>query len=368
MTKVLVVGGYGAFGALVSERLARHADLEIVVAGRRADMARAAVARLASKTAARLDAAEIDATKPNLDALRRLKPSVIVNATGPFQTQDYTLARATIAIGAHCIDLADARGYVAGIPALDAEAKAAGVLVVSGASTVPAVSSAVIDHLLPRFQRLDAIGYGIAPGNAYDPGLATTASILSWAGKPFDTLVDGRMQPVLGWQDVHRHRFPTIGARWLANCDIPDLALFPARYLSLRTQRFYAGTEVAVMHLGLWALSGLVRAGLVTRLERLAPMLLRAKRLLAFLGTDTGGMFLEARGVGLDGKTLELTWHIEAKNGHGPYIPATPSVLLAAKLARGEIAQRGASPAVGLLTYDEIMAELSDLAVTASVT
>jgi len=368
MTKVLVVGGYGAFGALVSERLARNADLDVIVAGRRPDMARAAVARLAPNAAARLEAAEIDATKPHLDALRRLKPSVIVNASGPFQTQDYTLARAAIAIGAHCVDLADARGYVAGITALDADAKAAGVLVVSGASTVPAVSSAVIDNLLPRFERLDAISYGIAPGNAYDPGLATTASILSWAGKPFDTLFEGTMQPVLGWQSIHRHRFPTIGARWMANCDIPDLALFPQRYPSLRTQRFYAGTEVAVMHLGLWALSGLVRAGLVTRLERLAPLLLRAKRLLAFLGTDTGGMFLETRGVGLDGQPHTLAWHLEAKSGHGPYIPATPSVLLAAKLARGKLATRGATPAVGLLTYDEIMAGLADLAITASVT
>ena len=367
MTRVLVVGGYGAFGALVSERLARNAGLEIIVAGRRLDAARAAVSRLAPSSAARFDIAVLDASRPDIVTLRRLAPAVIVNASGPFQAQDNALARAAIAIGAHCIDLADARSYVAGITDLDPQAKAAGVLVVSGASTVPAVSSAVIDHLLPRFARLEEVSYGIAPGNAYDPGLATTASILSWTGKPFDTFIDGGMQPVLGWQDTHRHRFPTIGARWQANCDIPDLALFPARYPTLRTQRFYAGTEVAVMHLGLWALSGLVRAGLVSRLERIAPLLLRAKRLLAFLGTDTGGMFLEARGLGLDGKPLQLAWHLEARSGHGPYIPATPSVLLAAKLSRGEIAARGATPAVGLLTYDEIMAELCDLAITASI-
>src|SRR5690606_34584085 len=99
MTKVLVVGGYGAFGALVCERLARDAGLEIVVAGRRLDAARAAVARLAPTAIARLDAAEIDATRPRLDALRRLAPAVIVNASGPFQAQDYALARAAIAVG-----------------------------------------------------------------------------------------------------------------------------------------------------------------------------------------------------------------------------------------------------------------------------
>lgn len=368
MPKVLVVGGYGAFGALVTQRLARDGDLKIVVAGRRLDRARAAVDRLGPTAAARLGAAALDATRPDIEVLRALAPAVIVNASGPFQAQDYALARAACAIGAHCIDLADARDYVAGITALDPQARAAGVLVVSGASTVPAVSSAVVDHLLPRFSRLDAVSYGIAPGNAYDPGLATTASILSWAGKPFDTLIDGRMQRVLGWQDIHRHRFATIGARWMANCDCPDLVLFPQRYPTLRTQRFSAGTEVAVMHLGLFALSGLVRSGLVTRLERLAPLLLRAKRWLGFLGTDTGGMFLAASGTDPAGRRLTLDWQLEARDGHGPCIPATPSVLLARKLARGEIAQRGATPAVGLLSYDEIMAELADLAITASIT
>ena len=43
--------------------------------------------------------------------------------------------------------------------------------------------------------------------------------------------------------------------RVLGNCDVPDLALFPERYSSLRTVRFYAGLEVWFIHIALWALS-----------------------------------------------------------------------------------------------------------------
>ena len=50
-------------------------------------------------------------------------PAVLINATGPYQRQDYRLARACIAAGVHYLDLADARDFVPGIAALDAEAR-----------------------------------------------------------------------------------------------------------------------------------------------------------------------------------------------------------------------------------------------------
>jgi Saccharopine dehydrogenase NADP binding domain len=205
-----------------------------VLAGRNRDKAERAVAALQPRIAARLSALALDATRPDAEALARLAPAVVYNASGPFQAQDYALARAAVSIGAHYVDLADARAFVTGIAALDAEAKAAGVLVVSGASSVPALSSAVIDAHLGHFARLEKVTYGIVPANGFDPGVATTASILSYVGRPFITLRDGRPATVRGWQGISRHAFPGIGSRWLAPCDIPDLALFPQRYPTLR--------------------------------------------------------------------------------------------------------------------------------------
>ena len=53
---------------------------------------------------------------------------------GPYQGQDYRLARPASPRGVHYVDLADARAFVTGIAALDEAARRAGVLVVSGAS------------------------------------------------------------------------------------------------------------------------------------------------------------------------------------------------------------------------------------------
>lgn len=361
---VLIVGGYGAFGARVAERLSGERELRLVLAGRSASAAGEAADTLRRTASAEVASAAVDALRPAMSELAGLAPAVIINASGPFQSQNYALAEAAITLGAHYIDLADARAFVTGIIALDDRAKAAGVLVASGASSVPAIAAALIDDELPNFTRLDAIHHGITPANGYDPGIATTASILGGIGKPMRVWHDGAWQTVHGWQGLWRYRFPGLGTRFMADCDVPDLDAFPQRYPSARSVRFSAGLEVPIFQLSLWLLAGAARAGLLPRPERLASPLMWLKRRLRFLGSDAGGMFIELTGLGLDGKPAKRTVVLIARNNEGPYVPAIASAILARKLVREELSTRGAMPCVGLITRAEVEAEIADLAIT----
>ena len=365
--RILIIGGYGAFGARAAERLARTGDHELIIAGRNGTEARAFAAELAAKSGCTVTAATLDATAASAQALRPLGAAVVINASGPFQAQDYTLARAAISAGMHYLDLADARAFVGGIGILDAPAKAAGVLVLSGASTVPAVATAVVDHLAPQFARLDQLTYGLSPGNAYDPGPATTASILGGLGQPFTTLADGTMQTIHGWDDCHRHTFPVLGRRWMARCDVPDLDTMPARFPTLRDVRFYAGVEIGLFHLSLAGLAMARRWRLLPDPTPLTRPLLWAKRQLGFLGTDDGGMFVSLDGRGPDGQPKRINWHLIARCNHGPYIPTLAAVVLARKLARGELVATGAGPCVGFVTLDDLLAEVADLDIKATM-
>ena len=369
MARVLVLGGYGVFGSRAVERLAGVPGLEIIVAGRNLGAAQVVAARFASQSPARIEAAQLDALTLTPEVLRALRVSIVINTVGPFQAHDYRVPRAAIDAGVHYIDLADAREFVCGIGALDAAAKKAGVLVVSGASSVPALAAAVIDDLAPQFQSIDTLTYGVSPGNSFDPGAATVASILGGAGRPFTTLIDGVMATVHGWQPLQRHRFrdPRIGTRWFGACDVPDLDLFPTRYPTLRSQHFVAGVEVKAFHAGLWALSWLRRGGLIQHPERRAPPMLAVKRRLSFLGSDRGVMFVRLTGKGVDSLMLERCWELIANAGHGPFIPATPAVILAKALAAGTLAARGAMPCVGLITRAEFTTEVADLDISQSV-
>lgn len=361
--RILIVGGYGTFGSRCAERLTRAGDLDIVVAGRDAARANEAAQAL-RRTAApgtRISSARIDAERTSAADLQQLGIGIVVNASGPFQAQSYTLAAAAISARAHYVDLADARDFVTGIGALDAAARAADVLVVSGASSVPGLSSAVVRHLARDIVTPEVLDIAISPGNSFDPGLATTRSILGYVGRPLRMLIDGRWRNVHGWQGTTRHTFPRIGTRLVAYADVPDLDLFAAHCPTLRTVRFRAGVEVAMFHFGMWAISWAVRAGLLRAPENFAGMLLAMKRRLAFLGSDKGGMMVRLSGRDASGAWRTLSFDLEASSGHGPYIPAIASVILATRLARGELVLRGAHPCFDLVTLDEFTRAVADL-------
>lgn len=118
--RVVVIGGYGFFGRRLVERLTSQPDAHVIVAGRSLQDAQALVDRLRPQAKARLEAAVVDAMSVHLRReLERLSPTTVVLASGPFQGQDYRVARTCISVGANYIDLADARAFVVGIRELD---------------------------------------------------------------------------------------------------------------------------------------------------------------------------------------------------------------------------------------------------------
>lgn len=160
VARVLVIGGYGNFGSHIARSLAPDPRMRLLISGRSKAKAEAFAARLGGANPVEGHAIDIDGDLTA--AFDRTSPDIVVHTTGPFQRQDHRVARACIARGCHYLDLADARDFVVSISELDAAARARGVIVVSGASSVPCLSAAVIDHYRPSFARLDAIEYGIS--------------------------------------------------------------------------------------------------------------------------------------------------------------------------------------------------------------
>lgn len=354
----VVLGGYGNFGRLIVAALAADRDHRVIVAGRDAQQARAVADAIGSPA----EPAVLDARSTILAAeLRRLGANVVVHAAGPFQGQDYIVPRACIEAGAHYVDLADARAYVCGIKTIDEAARSSDVLVVSGASSVPALSSAAVDQLQTHFSKIDSIDHGITSG-AKPPGLAAMQGVLGYVGKPIAQWRDGAWRTAYGWQDLARRRYPQpIGVRWLGNCDVPDLELFPQRYAPVRTVMFRSGVAMKVSMLSTWAASWLVRAGLMKSLAPLVPRLRRAALAMERFGSKCSGMHVTVHGLNHQSQPISRTWWLLASNNHGPQVPCFPAIALARKLLRGEVSTRGAMPCMGLLTLDEILAVGSGL-------
>lgn len=358
--RVLLLGGYGKFGSLVARELARDVDLELVIAGRNGAAAQGIAAQLGAD--GRVKNALLDIEASDLAAqFAHLAPDLVIHTCGPFQGRDYHVALAALDAGAHYLDLADARAFVAGIDTLDAKARKANRLVVAGASTVPGLSAAVIDRYRSEFDALTGIDIGVSPGNRAPRGIATVAAILSYVGRPLNMWKNGQWHNAWGWQGLRRETYSDpVGSRWLGNCDVPDLDLFPPRYPGLKDLRFGAGLELSFLHVGLWLLSWPVRWRLLPRLDRWARALKRFSDGFLTWGSDTGAMHVRLRGTAIDGKPLTLTWTLIAGSGDGPQVPATAAVVLARKLARGQLSARGATPCLDLFGLDEFLAALDN--------
>jgi hypothetical protein len=359
--RVALLGGYGNFGGYVARALAGDPGIELVICGRNLASAERFARSLGAAVPAR--AAAVDIEDPR-EALANIAPHLVIHTVGPFQRQDYRVAEAAIECGANYCDLADARRFVAGIGALDERAKASGVAVIAGASSVPCLTAAYLDAALGEFATIERVDYGIAAAQQTNRGLGTASAILSYVGKPFTMLREGAMQRVFGWQGLHSEVYPELGRRWFGYCDIPDLDLFPGRYPGLTSMRFCAGHEVAILHFGTWLLSWGVRLRLLPRLDRWSSFLLRASFLFDPLGSGRSGFHMYLHGTGHDGAPLVRKHWIIARRGDGPNIPCMPVILIAKRFARGEPVEPGARPCLDLISLDEYLGALKGLDVS----
>jgi hypothetical protein len=359
--KVLVLGAYGFFGSRICAALAKNPRIYLMLAGRDHAKATAAAYQLGLSAD---HARTLDATDAQLALqLRKLGVGILIHTVGPFQGQGYEVARAAIKAGCHYLDLADGRAFVASIAKLDAEARTAGVSVISGASTLPALSSAVVDRYRGEFARLDAIHLGITSGGVL-PGAATLRAVLGYCGKRFRTLENGVWIDVYGWLDPQQHEFPkSIGTRLIGRCDVPDLDLLPQRFPGVKTVSFHAGFASRLGHRIVEQLAIVVREGRLKSALSFARPLYTVGRWLQPLFSDRGGMFVRLEGLHENGAPLVLTWNLVARENHGPNIPCAASIALANKIAAGGRLPAGAMPCMGLLTVEELLEPLKGLSI-----
>ena len=364
-TRVLVVGGYGFFGRRLVERLSKQAGLDITVAGRSREAGESLVRTLQASSSSGLHSETMDAmSSAFVNSLRRLSPTVVVNASGPFQGQDYRVAEACIAVGSHYIDLADGREFVTGVGSLNKAAETAGVLVASGASSVPALSSAVTDHLVRGLCSVHSIEIGISPGNRTERGLSTVRGILSYCGQALPT---SSPNATIGWLGSHRHSYSSpVGSRLLSPCDVPDLVLLPSRYPGQPEVRFAAGLELEALHRGMNLMAWMAHHRLVNDWSEYAQWLKRAADLFKTWGTDTGAMHVSVQGIADDGHLIRRSWELLAMRGDGPYVPTLAASALIRNISNRSLQTLGATPCLGLLSLEDFTVEMQGLDIVTS--
>jgi hypothetical protein len=358
LSRILVLGGYGGFGARLTQRLLGRGH-SVLVAGRSLDKAKAFCAGRE-----RAEPVVADRNGDLAPLLTAAKPDLVIDAAGPFQGSDYRVPRACVATRIPYVDLADARDFVKGIVALNGEASAAGVAVIAGASSVPALSGAAARHLAEGLAKVFSVEMAISASKRATLGASVVLAILSYLGRPIPLWRGRRMDTGFGWQELVRETFALgngtkLEGRWLALADVPDLDLLPESLPGRPSVIFRAGTESALQTVGLWLLGWPVRwFGL--KVQALAPLLLSLQGLTQKFSSDRSGMFVRLKGEAGDA-FVERQWTLIASNGDGPEIPTLAAAIVAEEILAGRVVA-GARPAHRELTlaqFEPLFATLS---------
>ena len=353
--RVLILGGYGVFGGRLANLLCDIDGLELIICGR--SLSRAQTFCAAYHGAARVHPLQLDRLRLS-EGLRAENPDLVVDASGPFQeygADRYRTIETCIAAGVDYLDFADGADFVFGVSQFDERAKAANVAVLSGVSSFPVLTAAILREMA-RTMDIVAVDGGIAPSPFAGIGLNVMRAVVGYAGGPVKLLRGGRPATGIGLAEHRRFTIAVPGYLPLRNThfslvDVPDLRVIPPEHPSLADIWMGAGPVPEILH-RLLNLLAKVRAtfGLpaFTPLSGLFHAVLNRMR----FGDHRGGMFVRAVGRS-GGREVVRSWHLLAEGDDGPLIPSMAIEALIRKMLHGERPAAGARSAVRAL-------ELSD--------
>jgi len=351
--KVLIIGGYGTFGFGIAERLSGEAGLELILAGRNIEKAKAACSKLSG--AATFTPLKLDRNYIGID----FKPDLIVDASGPFQTYSvFDLVEYCIEHDIHYADLSDNSEETKFAKWRYGETRynpSETLCLAFGLSTCPVLSAIGLREIETYIGPAAHVTIGIAPSPRADLGRNVIAAALNYAGqKKVCILEDGEVQTVAGLTLTRRETICVPGGVPLpqlpfAVADAADALVLTDSFPSLKNIWTGAGTGPIWLHRILVFMSRAIAEGVLPKLSPFTGLFYRAKNLFRF-GSHRGGMFVRA-----SNEAGDASWHLVAEGDHGPRIPTLPVVALIRKMLRGE------TPAPGAYSGDELIS-LADLA------
>lgn len=359
--KILILGGYGVFGGRLAQLLSDVPELTILIGGRDQEKANCFCAK--GGGAARFVPIRVD-RRAVTACLESERPDLVVDASGPFQdygADRYAVIEACLSAKIDYLDFADAADFVFGVSQFDARARQAGIFVLSGFSSFPVLTAAVLREMAKTIS-IQKVEGGIAPSPFAGVGLNVIRAVIGYAGGPVKLRRSGAPDSGTGIAETTRYTVAVPGRLPLRNIlfslvDVPDLQVIPPEYPELTDIWMGAGPVPEPLHRLLILLA---RARALLKLPSLAPLAKLCYLVLNRMkyGEHRGGMYVRVSGRS-NGHEAQRSWHLLAEGDDGPFIPSMAIEALARKMLAGVRPEPGARPAtraLELADYESLFA------------
>jgi NAD(P)-dependent dehydrogenase (short-subunit alcohol dehydrogenase family) len=316
MRRIVVIGGRGFFGAAAAELLRRE-GFSPLIASRRPG---------ADLTADAEDPASLRATLRSRD--------VVIDAAGPFHRRSTVLVETSVAIGCDVVDVSDSFDYMRKVQALEHLVGSSGISVLTGCSSVSAVSAALVR--LSGVQAPTRVSTVLAPATKRTSTAATSSTLLSMLDRPVRVVRDGSLVEQPAFSQARIFQFPAPVGRVSGRlAESADVLTLPAIWPSLRDVDFWIDTRR-------WVLNALLAKA--SSSARVRSLLRSAQdvgcRMVRRLGSWSGGFGIELEDASGDRRSLGF-----AHLSHSYIVAVAPAVIAARRIAAGTFDSSGLVPA-----------------------
>lgn len=333
--RVTVLGGLGLFGRAAAEQLRA---LGITV-----------------QTASRGPGADLRVDANDGDSIRAAftPGDLVIDAAGPFHVRSTALVETAIETGFDIIDLNDDLGYAEKILSFQPRIDAVGIRVLSSASSVSAITAAVVRH-----SGIDSpvrVSSFLVPASRYTANAGTALSLLRSLGQPVLVFRDGRLQSAVGWSESRRFPMPApLGAICDRLFESADALYMPRIWSTLRDVAMYVDANMlgANALLSLSAKWPWARRVLEHRV-RLSTALARR------FGSTTGGVGYEIERAD---ETIGRYAICSTKDSY--LVAIAPAVLATRAIIEGRFTRKGLVMPDHFVEPPELIAYLQSLGIT----
>jgi saccharopine dehydrogenase-like NADP-dependent oxidoreductase len=320
---IAVFGGYGVFGSLVAKELAR-AGAPVRVAGR--DRERAV--QFAKQLGAGSEGVAADASDPDSCIRALAGATVAVSCVGPFGDLGLALPESCLSARVHYLDIADERGWFAGLRQRSGLFRERGLTAACGCSSLPGISGALAVLAAERLHEVRRARVTLFIGNANPKGTAAVESAARQVGREFQA----SQGTLIGFRGREGVELPAPwGRRGVYDFESPELDLFPS-LIGAREVRVKVGFESRLVTRTLALMSPLgPRMGV-----RISRAITPIARLASRFGHSGGQVKVEL----WDEKGARSEAGIGGER-EGQRMAALPAVFVALDLLQGKISARG---------------------------
>ena len=329
MTRIIVIGSRGFFGAAAVDLLRRDGERPI--------------------TGSRRPGSDLLIDAENESSLRAAlrEGDVVIDAAGPFQRRSTVLIETAFTIGCDVIDISDSLTYAIALQKLAPRINGAGTRVLTSCSSVSAVSAALVRLIgATNPTRVSAF---LAPATRNTSTSATALSLFSSLEGPIRVGRGGCLVEARAFSQQRPFTFaPPVGRIHGRLSESPDAVRLPLIWPTLRDVDFWVDTRRRLLNT-LFAAAGRDRS-----LRALARAVQPAGRRIAkWFGARSGGFAVEVEDAG---GRRHAAGFVHAT--HSYTVAVAPAVLAARALVAGTFAGRGLIPADRQVDPRELVAYL----------